>query len=170
MQYKHIKCGCFNDDEIQEYFTKGNIYEGGILKDDYMVKSKHSGFTLHCNQKYFEDRFVILNVKIMDRKEVKKEAKKEKTAKDREKRALKQHETKFSKKDKPKEKHKRKGTRFNYLTFNGETRNMKEWAEITGIDLKTISKRISHGWTVERVLTEPKHDNGYNKKEVKDDE
>ena len=43
------------------------------------------------------------------------------------------------------------------LTFNGETHCISEWAEITGIDKWTISKRLLDGWSVERALTEKTH-------------
>lgn len=40
------------------------------------------------------------------------------------------------------------------ITFNGETRTMQEWANITGIKRGTIESRINqHGWTVEKALT-----------------
>lgn len=46
-------------------------------------------------------------------------------------------------------------TNSRYLTFNGETKHISEWAKITGIKRRTISARIlSYGWTVERALTE----------------
>lgn len=44
-----------------------------------------------------------------------------------------------------------------YLSFNGETHCISEWAEITGIDKWTISKRLLDGWSVERALTEKTH-------------
>lgn len=41
-----------------------------------------------------------------------------------------------------------------FITFNGETRTLQEWADITGIDRKTISGRIEKcGWSVEKALT-----------------
>lgn len=45
-------------------------------------------------------------------------------------------------------------TNSRYLTYNGETRHISEWAEITGIKRRTISARIlTLGWTVERALS-----------------
>lgn len=45
-------------------------------------------------------------------------------------------------------------TSSNLLTMNGETHTVSEWAEITGIDRKTISDRIARfGWSAERALT-----------------
>ena len=43
-----------------------------------------------------------------------------------------------------------------YLTHNGTTRHLYEWAERTGIPWRTIYGRIKQkGWTVERALTFP---------------
>lgn len=43
----------------------------------------------------------------------------------------------------------------NLLTFNNETRCVSEWAEITGINKSTISKRVGeYGWSVDRALSE----------------
>lgn len=40
------------------------------------------------------------------------------------------------------------------LTMNGETHTVSEWAEIVGIDRKTISDRITRfGWSAEKALT-----------------
>lgn len=44
-------------------------------------------------------------------------------------------------------------TRRNHLlTYKGETKNITEWAEITGISVTAITKRIRRNWTVERAL------------------
>ena len=44
-----------------------------------------------------------------------------------------------------------------YLTFKGETHNLKEWAEITGIPYSTLRSRWKKkNWNVERMLTEKK--------------
>lgn len=41
-----------------------------------------------------------------------------------------------------------------FLTYNGETHTISEWAEITGINKSTLSKRINRsGWSVDRALT-----------------
>lgn len=41
-----------------------------------------------------------------------------------------------------------------FLTYNGETHTISEWAEITGINKSTISKRINRSsWPIERALT-----------------
>lgn len=41
-----------------------------------------------------------------------------------------------------------------YVTFGGETRTVKDWAEITGIKYKTLIGRLNNGkWNVEQALT-----------------
>lgn len=45
------------------------------------------------------------------------------------------------------------------ITFNGETHTAIEWEEKLGFSRGTISRRItSRGWSVERALTEPIHE------------
>lgn len=39
-------------------------------------------------------------------------------------------------------------------TYNGETHNIAEWADITGITYKTLHYRLSHGWDIGRALTQ----------------
>lgn len=41
------------------------------------------------------------------------------------------------------------------LTLNGETHDMTEWAEITGLLDCTISRRLKKGWSLEDALTVP---------------
>lgn len=41
------------------------------------------------------------------------------------------------------------------LTLNGETHNITEWSEITGLSNDTITVRLKHGWNIEDVLTVP---------------
>lgn len=41
------------------------------------------------------------------------------------------------------------------VTFNGEVRTVTEWAEIVGIHVNTITKRLRKGWPAERALTTP---------------
>lgn len=50
-----------------------------------------------------------------------------------------------------------RNTRVNHLlTYNGETKTMVEWSEITGIKYHTLKQRINkYGYSVERALTEP---------------
>lgn len=46
-------------------------------------------------------------------------------------------------------------TNNHWITYNGETHTMMQWAEITGINFHTIKSRLKMGWTVERALTAP---------------
>lgn len=39
------------------------------------------------------------------------------------------------------------------IAFNGETRTVTEWAEITNIKSTTIYNRLKRGWTIEKALT-----------------
>lgn len=39
-----------------------------------------------------------------------------------------------------------------YLTWNGETHCLKEWADITGIDYQCLWTRYSKGWSPEQIL------------------
>lgn len=42
------------------------------------------------------------------------------------------------------------------ITFNGETHCLVDWAEIIGIQSRTLQQRITHrGWSIERALTTP---------------
>lgn len=53
----------------------------------------------------------------------------------------------------------------NYLTFNGKTQTVVQWAEELGIIPVTLEARIHrYGWSVERALTEPVHNNGVKRK------
>lgn len=40
------------------------------------------------------------------------------------------------------------------VTFNGDTKPVSEWSELTGFGADTIAYRLNHGWSVERALTE----------------
>ena len=44
-----------------------------------------------------------------------------------------------------------------YITFNGRTQTMKQWADEIGIDNATLWRRLKTGWSIERALTEPVH-------------
>lgn len=46
-------------------------------------------------------------------------------------------------------------TRNVYLTFDGETHTISEWARLTGNSVSTLNSRFRYGWTVKRALTEP---------------
>lgn len=42
------------------------------------------------------------------------------------------------------------------ITFNGETKTIKEWSDETGLAQDVISRRLNrYNWSVERALTEP---------------
>lgn len=51
------------------------------------------------------------------------------------------------------------------ITFNGETKTIKEWSNKTGISANNILCRIRSGWSLERALTEPINKN-YSRKKV----
>lgn len=44
-----------------------------------------------------------------------------------------------------------------FVTWNGETKTISQWSEITGICEKTLSQRVLKGWPVERIFSEPVH-------------
>ena len=41
------------------------------------------------------------------------------------------------------------------IEFDGRVQTASQWADETGIDDKTITRRIKSGWTVEKALTKP---------------
>lgn len=43
------------------------------------------------------------------------------------------------------------------LTWQGQTRSLGEWAEVTGVSCQVISRRLLRGWTAEEALTAPPH-------------
>jgi len=49
----------------------------------------------------------------------------------------------------------RNKTNNHLVTYQGITRTLAEWAQITGIGRATIEWRINSGWTTERTLTTP---------------
>jgi hypothetical protein len=42
-----------------------------------------------------------------------------------------------------------------YLTFNGESRIISEWAEHLGVASRLLRVRLNRGWSVERTLSTP---------------
>lgn len=40
------------------------------------------------------------------------------------------------------------------ITFNGKTKTLAQWSELTGICRSVISYRLKKDWTIERALTE----------------
>lgn len=47
----------------------------------------------------------------------------------------------------------RRSSRF--ITYNGETHCASEWADIIGIDYRTLYVRLRSGWDIEKAFTEP---------------
>ena len=50
------------------------------------------------------------------------------------------------------------------VEHQGETHTISEWAGILNMAYNTLLNRINHGWTIERALTEPVHNNGGNRR------
>ena len=46
-----------------------------------------------------------------------------------------------------------------YVTIDGNTRSLAEWAEITGIGRETLAWRLKHGWKPMELLIEPNLNN-----------
>jgi hypothetical protein len=47
--------------------------------------------------------------------------------------------------------------RNHYITYNGKTKTMTQWAEEIGIPVRTLEARLNRGhWSIERALTTPK--------------
>lgn len=42
-----------------------------------------------------------------------------------------------------------------FYTFNGETKNVTDWARAQGIRFQLLFERLSYGWTFEEALTRP---------------
>lgn len=44
----------------------------------------------------------------------------------------------------------------NYITYNGETKTLSEWARLSGIQREVLRDRINnYGWSIEKALTTP---------------
>lgn len=41
------------------------------------------------------------------------------------------------------------------ITYNGETKTLKQWSEIKGINYSTLVNRYKRGWSVKDMLTKP---------------
>jgi hypothetical protein len=55
----------------------------------------------------------------------------------------------------------RNTSRNKFITFGGETHCLAEWAEIFGINYRTLQGRIfRYGWSIERALTTSTGDRG----------
>lgn len=48
-----------------------------------------------------------------------------------------------------------------YLTFNGDTKTITEWAEQFSINIGTLTYRIRKGWPLEMALTDKAHERGW---------
>ena len=46
-------------------------------------------------------------------------------------------------------------SRNHYITYNGETKTVSEWAETQKLNKQTLRKRLSSGWDIEKSLNEP---------------
>lgn len=42
-----------------------------------------------------------------------------------------------------------------FIEFNGQVHSLARWAEIIGMQPRTLSNRLDAGWTVERAFTQP---------------
>jgi hypothetical protein len=52
-----------------------------------------------------------------------------------------------------------------YITYNGETKTIAQWALFINLKSSTLQVRLNRGWSVERALTERLHKK--NKKDLK---
>jgi hypothetical protein len=48
-------------------------------------------------------------------------------------------------------------SRTKWITFNGETLCMKDWAERVGLLQETLWTRLNRGWPIEKALSTPPH-------------
>lgn len=55
------------------------------------------------------------------------------------------------------------------LTFKGQTKTLKEWSRITGIEYPTLHARIERGWSVEKTLSNPSLINRKKQEELNND-
>jgi len=46
-----------------------------------------------------------------------------------------------------------------FVTMNGRTQSIKQWADELGMEKTTLWRRFNAGWPAERALTEPVHTN-----------
>ncbi|MEA2897359.1 MAG: hypothetical protein QOJ84_2974 [Bradyrhizobium sp.] len=44
-----------------------------------------------------------------------------------------------------------------YLTHEGQTASLQEWADKIGITREALIQRLLHGWTVAEAVTTPRH-------------
>lgn len=55
-----------------------------------------------------------------------------------------------------------------FITYNGETLNMTQWAKKTGISRSALKYRLNSGWSIEDALYTPLISNGYRKQKIKE--
>ncbi len=55
------------------------------------------------------------------------------------------------------------------LTFNGQTKTMKEWSKEIGLGYSCLYDRYMNGWTVEEILTTPKNPPRRSRKQKKEE-
>lgn len=57
-----------------------------------------------------------------------------------------------------------RNTRANrYISYEGKTLSLVEWAEITGLDSRLIARRLDDGWTIHEALSAPVNSIRHNK-------
>lgn len=44
-----------------------------------------------------------------------------------------------------------------YMNIIHKGKTIKEWADINGLNTKTVYQRLKNGWTVEKAITEAPH-------------
>ena len=49
----------------------------------------------------------------------------------------------------------RNKTNTKWITWNGKTQSMADWADEIGFEVDTLKSRLLRGWSVERAFTEP---------------
>ena len=55
----------------------------------------------------------------------------------------------------------------NYITFEGRTQTVAQWAREIGINRATIYRRLQAGWSIEETLTIPSKKHKYNERKRK---
>ena len=46
-------------------------------------------------------------------------------------------------------------TNNNYICYNGKTMTLTEWADYLHINFRTLSRRLSSGWSIDKALSSP---------------
>lgn len=42
--------------------------------------------------------------------------------------------------------------------YNGESHTLSEWADVVGLPIHTLRDRVYRGWSIDRMLTQPKRE------------